>query len=206
MAQGSTGHPLKTRKSLFSKLREFGEPEGVEADPVWQKFGRPGPGKVHYRFFDSTFQPQKRYGLILMLDLVEHLDDPVGALAHAVSLLAADGKLIVTVPAFRQLWTSHDDLNHHVTRFTRKSFLPVAMEAGMHIDGMRYFFHWLFFIKAVLHLKEKLVKPTRRETPAIPPDWINGLLIAASKVENSLCAPLAIPFGGSLLAIGKRAK
>ena len=191
---------------FFDKLREFGEPEGVEADSAWQEYGRTGPGQVHYRLFDATFQPGKSYGLILMLDLVEHLDDPAGALGHAVSLLADRGKLIVTVPAFRQLWTSHDDLNHHVTRFTRKSFLAVANQAGMHIESMRYFFHWLFFIKAVVHLKEKLAKPERPETPTIPPGWINGLLTTASEIENSLLARLAIPFGGSLLAIGERAK
>ena len=191
---------------FFDKLQEFGQPEGVEADPAWQEFGQPGPGKVHYRFFDSTFQPEKRYGLILMLDLVEHLDDPVGALRHAISLLADNGKLIVTVPAFRQLWTSHDDLNHHVTRFTRKSFSAVGVQAGMHIEEMRYFFHSLFFIKAIVHWKEKLARPARRETPAIPPGWINGILATASEIENSLLAPLATPFGGSLLAIGERAK
>ena len=67
-------------------------------------------------------------------------------------------------------------------------------------------FHALFFIKAIVHWKEKLARPARRETPAIPPGWINGILATASEIENSLLAPLAIPFGGSLLAIGERAK
>lgn len=191
---------------FFGKLREFGEPEGVEADPAWREFGRPSPAQVHYRVFDSTFQPEKRYGLILMLDLIEHLDDPAGALHHAVNLLTGDGKLIVTVPAFLQLWTSHDDLNHHVTRFTRGSFLPIARQAGMSIETMRYFFHWLFFAKAAVRLKESLAKPARPETPGIPPAWINGLLTTACEIENSLLAPLAIPFGGSLLAIGGRSR
>lgn len=68
----------------------------------------------------------KDYSLILMLDVLEHLEDPVGALQHAVDLLTPEGTLLITVPAFMALWTNHDVLNHHLTRYTKRSFSNVA--------------------------------------------------------------------------------
>jgi 2-polyprenyl-3-methyl-5-hydroxy-6-metoxy-1,4-benzoquinol methylase len=35
-----------------------------------------------------------------MLDVLEHLEDPVAALRHALGLLAPEGTMIITVPAF----------------------------------------------------------------------------------------------------------
>lgn len=176
----------------------------MESDTSWREFGVQGPGRVHYQPFDRSFQPERRYGLILMLDVLEHLEDARGALSHAVSLLAPGGKLVVTVPAFRKLWTSHDDLNHHVTRYTRKDFRDLAGKAGFRLDELRYFFHWLFFAKAAVRAKEALLKPSKPETPSIPAPWLNRLLARGSVIESNLLGPLSLPFGGSLLAVGGR--
>jgi hypothetical protein len=50
--------------------------------------------------FDENFRPGKRYSLILMLDVLEHLEDAVGGLRHALELLEPDGIFVATVPAF----------------------------------------------------------------------------------------------------------
>jgi 2-polyprenyl-3-methyl-5-hydroxy-6-metoxy-1,4-benzoquinol methylase len=69
--------------------------------------------------------PQKKYGCILMLDSLEHMPNPEQALDHAGELLADKGYLIITVPALMNLWTSHDDINHHFIRYSKKTLKPI---------------------------------------------------------------------------------
>ena len=157
---------------------------------------------IHVRPFDASFQPGKSYSLIVMLDVLEHLPDPVAALRHALSLLEPDGVLLVTVPAFRALWTTHDDLNRHYTRYTRASFGRVARAAGMQVDVCRYFYHWLFPVKLAVRLKERLFR-TRPSNPEVPPAPINGVCRTVSRLEHTLCRRMSLPLGSSLLAVGR---
>ena len=156
------------------------------------------------RPFDESFQPSKLYSLVVMLDVLEHLPDPVSALRHAVALLEPDGVLLLTVPAFQALWTTHDDLNRHYTRYTRESFHSVARTAGMHIDVCRYFYHWLFPVKLAVRLKEHLLR-SQPCNPKVPPDPINSACHALSRLEHAFCRHLSLPVGSSLLAVGGKA-
>ncbi len=186
---------------FFEKLRALGEPEGVEGDPLWRDYGPPGPGKVHYRFFDESFDEGRRYGLILMLDIVEHVERDDALLGHAVNLLAPDGVLLVTVPAFLSAWTKHDELNLHKTRYTRASFAETARKAGMRLDKTRYFFQALYFAKLATRALETF-RDAEPGIPQIPGEGLNRLLIRGARVEQALAA--ALPFGSSLMAIGGR--
>ncbi len=50
---------------------------------------------------DATGLPEGQYGLIVCLEVLEHLDDPIAALAHMRTRLASGGKLIATTPNLR---------------------------------------------------------------------------------------------------------
>jgi SAM-dependent methyltransferase len=184
---------------FFGRLTEFGSTiEGVEpsADLVSDDPAR--PGRIHVAPFDASFQPTAPYALILMLDVVEHLSDPAAALRHALSILAPGGTILITVPAFRLLWTRHDDLNHHVTRYTRASFKALARASGFTIRRAGYFFHWTFPVKLAQRAVEAVVRRPPAP-PAIPPAVVNAALLGLSRAEHAL-PPL--PFGSSLMIIG----
>ena len=189
---------------LFDRLAQFGEVQGVESDPTLVGPANPHRYRIHIGPFDASFAPGKRYGLILMLDVLEHLPDPADALRRAVDLLASDGLLVVTVPAFRLLWTTHDVLNHHYTRYTRRGFMALARAAGVRVTHAVYFFHWLFPAKLVTRLIEAITHP-RPSAPRVPPGWVNETLYRLSRLEQRLLTPLGVPFGSSLLAVGQRA-
>jgi hypothetical protein len=151
--------------------------------------------------FDERFRPEKQYGLILMLDVLEHLPDPVGALRHALNLLDDGGTLLVTVPAFEILWTQHDDLNHHFTRYSKKSFRTVANEARMNVRDLRYLFHWTYPAKLAVRLKEALF-PSTPQAPRLPPRLINTALYEMTRLEQEWLSRWRVPFGSSLMALG----
>jgi len=184
---------------MFDELAAFGVVEGVEIDGSIVSPDNPWRDAIHVGPFDETFQPRRTYDTILMLDVLEHLAEPAAALRHALGLLAPRGKLIVTVPAFRSLWTTHDDLNHHVTRYTRESFRELTTGVAR-VEQDCYLFQWLFLAKLLVRAKESLI-PTFPQSPRVPPRWLNGLLYGLTRCEQRWLRKFDLPWGSSYLAV-----
>lgn len=184
-------------------LEEFGTPEGVEVDGSIVDPAGPYASRIHIGPFDAGFRPDRRYALITMLDVLEHLDQPEESLRHAMSLLADDGLVLITVPAFRALWTSHDDLNHHRTRYTKRTFLRMAQACGLEVLEAGYSFHWTYPVKLLIRFKERLVSSPPRPV-RIPAAFVNRLCLALSRWEQLVLGRVPVPFGSSLLVVGRR--
>ena len=176
--------------------------EGVEPAAALVSPDGPHRARIHVVPFDESFEPGRRYSLVLMLDVLEHLDDPVAALRHALTLLEPGGVFVATVPAFMALWTRHDELNHHFTRYDKRSFDALADAAGLEIEEARYFFRWTAAAKLLARVKEALVfaEPT---LPAVPPHPLNRALYGISRLEEAMFRRVPIPFGSSLLVVGR---
>jgi len=191
---------------FFDALAQLGGVELVEGvEPAEALVSRDGPhaSRIHVVPFDAGFDPGRRYSLVLMLDVLEHLRNPIAALRHALALLESDGMLLATVPAFMALWTRHDELNHHYTRYDKRSFRGLADAAGLLVDDARYFFHWTALAKLGTRLFEGVV-PGPPAPPRVPPRPVNAALFALSRFEQRLTRRVALPFGSSLLVVGRR--
>jgi SAM-dependent methyltransferase len=186
---------------LFPFLSGFGDVEGIEPDPTVVSADSPWRSRIQLRPFDASFTPGKRYGLILMLDVLEHLEKPVEALQHVRDLLDDDGRLLITVPAFTLLWTHHDDLNRHFYRFTKKTLTDIVRGAGLEVVDSWYLFQWLFFAKLVERLREKVAGPSPPEE--VPAETVNNALYRLSMAERRVTGRV-MPFGSSLLAVIRR--
>src|SRR5215472_120091 len=75
---------------FFNRLSEYGEVEGVEPCAELVNHDNPHRNRIYVRRFDRSFNAGRHYSLILMLDVLEHLEDPVEALKHAMDLLTAE--------------------------------------------------------------------------------------------------------------------
>ncbi len=189
---------------FLPKLSELGTVEGVEPDATLVSPASRQRWDIHIQPFDTNFRPERRYDLVLFLDVLEHLEEPVNALRHALDMLSPDGTIFVTVPAFPALWTSHDEANHHFVRYTKKSFAKVAGAAGMKLLSSRYFYHWMFGPKLIIRGWERVRRRTGNpQMPGIPPALACRLLEGLSVAESTVLGPLRLPFGSSLLVVGK---
>jgi len=188
---------------FFDRLTEFGDVEGIESNPTLVSKETPWKARIHICSFDARFQPNKQYSLILMLDVLEHFSEPLPCLSRALELLNPRGVLVITVPAFRCLWTAHDDLNRHFTRYTKRSFPELTARAGMKIQMSRYFFHWSFPVKFFIHVKERFLH-TNPRVPSIPPYLFNQAAYRLSALEQKIFDTVTLPFGTSLLIVGGR--
>jgi SAM-dependent methyltransferase len=188
---------------FFDRLLDLGDVEGIEPDAALVGPTGVHRGRIHVQPFDDRFRPATNYSLILMLDVLEHLEDPVAALRHATSLLTETGHLVITVPAFMLLWTNHDVINHHRTRYTKATLRAAARIAGLHLDREEYWFQWTCPAKIGTGLVERALR-LAPAPPAVPPAWINRALYTLSRAERRVLGPLAPPFGSSLVAVGTR--
>lgn len=189
---------------FFEQLQRFGTVTGVEADPNTMTPDGPWRNQIHCQLFDESFQPDQKFDTILMLDILEHMPDPEAALKHARGLLTANGFLIATVPAFNSLWTSHDDLNHHVIRFTKGTFHPLINAGGFTAVQSRYLFHWTCPVKLAIGLKERMFG-AQPKPPQVPSTLVNQICWGLSKLEQATISRLPLPFGSSLMVIAKSA-
>jgi len=189
---------------FFDQLAQFGEVDGVE--PAEAVVSRTGPhySRIHIGPFDENFQPAKRFSLILFLDVLEHLPAPAKALRHALALIEPGGTVLVTVPAFNLLWTNHDIINGHLVRYTKASFRDLAQAVGLEIEMEKYFFQWMFPAKLMTRVAERALR-SEPKPAAVPPRWINGSLYRLSCFEQKTWGALPLPFGSSLMVMGRSA-
>jgi SAM-dependent methyltransferase len=144
------------------------------------------------------------FDLAACLDVIEHLEDDVGALRELRRVVAAGGCLLVTVPAYQWLWSGHDEVNHHCRRYTRRSLQAVAERAGWRQERTSYFNSLLLPVAIVLRALERLDTRTTESSLDlwIPPEPLNWLLERPLELEATLVGRGGrIPAGLSLLTV-----
>jgi 2-polyprenyl-3-methyl-5-hydroxy-6-metoxy-1,4-benzoquinol methylase len=181
---------------MFDRLAEFGQVEGVE--PETAVLSDRNRERIFPVAFDENFQPGKRYTIVLMLDVLEHLREADAALRRAVALLDPGGILLITAPAFPVLWTRHDELNHHVRRYTRRTLRELTQNQPLEIVEERYLFQALFPAKLVVRAVEGLLGLPPR-VPSVPPTWLNSAMQTYTRIEERSFRHARAPFGASLL-------
>jgi SAM-dependent methyltransferase len=185
---------------LFPFLDEIGEAWGIEPDPALVGEHNEYRNRIHLGYLDDSYRPPRRFSVILFLDVLEHLDDPAGALRLAAGVLERDGMVVVTVPAFTWLWSSHDVLNRHRTRYTRTTIAEVASSAGFMVEESSYFSHWTVPLMWARTMMEK-IRPGKPAPPMLPPPLLNNALAGLSRLEFQLLSRFKLPFGSSVLAV-----
>lgn len=187
---------------LFPVLSRFGDPHGIEPDA--RLLDPAGPWRERIRTDALTPDPAEtaRYGLIVTLDVLEHIAEPAPVVRELARRLRPGGWFIATVPAFQSLWTTHDDINHHVRRYRVAELESLVRGAGLEVVDARYFFTALAIAKWGVARVERVIHPTPRPA-ALPPTPINALALAVSRLEQRLLGDAHPPFGSSALVIAR---
>jgi SAM-dependent methyltransferase len=187
----------------FDTLSRHGEPWGVESAPVLvDPTGRWTP-RIRIESFDASYRDERRYGLVLMLDSLEHIEDDTAAAARAFALLEPGGFLFLSVPALPSLWSVHDEVNRHFRRYTRESLRAVLTPAGFAVERIGYYFGWPVLPLYARKLASR-AKGVADYAVSPPPRAVNALLYAASAAEQALAGLNGTPLGSSLFAVARR--
>jgi len=193
-----TGHNL-------GMLSEFGALEATELDAGARELAssRLGRAVAEAALPDLSMFPASSFDLIALLDVLEHVENDATALAAIRSRLKVGGKLLVTVPANRWMWSAHDAAHHHHRRYTKRQLRDAATNAGLRIDLLSHFNTLLFPPIAAARLAGKLLGRDHADD-SIPPGPVNGILRGIFELEAPLVGRVPLPFGVSLVAILSR--
>lgn len=187
---------------FFNALEQFGYVEGIESDPIAVEQSGRWRRRIHAGEL-NTFVAADPFDIVLALDVVEHVRNPETMLRQAARFLASDGRMLITTPAFDWLWTSHDELNHHVKRYTAAEMRELVRAAGLEPIETRYLFQSLIVPKLLVRTREAL-RTSRASVPHVPPGALNRALETWFRSENAIAGRL--PFGSSVMAIASAEK
>ena len=154
---------------------------GYEVEREESHNGRP---LTFVRGLDSVTQE-----LILMMDVLEHVDDDLGLLKQYTETMPPAGRVLITVPAFQSLWSGHDEFLEHRRRYRLSEVEDLVRRAGLKVERSCYFFGLLFPVAAAIRLiaRRRLatgdLTPQSSLRPAGP--ITNKLLIRMHDVERT---------------------
>lgn len=138
---------------------------------------------------------------VVMLDVLEHVPDPIRTLSYAVSALRDDGGVVITVPAYPRLYSEWDRQLGHFLRYTRTELLRQTAAAGLQpvFEG-----HWnSFSVPAALVSRRLRGSDSASDGAVFPrvPRVLNQMLIGCAAVERFLSRRVRVPLGLSLVGV-----
>jgi SAM-dependent methyltransferase len=190
--------------NVLEALAAFGEAVGMEHDPALIAVARAAgldvrPGVLP----DELVVPDGWADVVLLLDVLEHLDEEAATLATARRALRGSGRLVVTVPAYPWLWSSHDVVLGHRRRYQAPRLRRALEDGGFEVERMSHF-NTLLFVPLLLVRSGKRLLGQQGHDLVYPPATLNALLAGCFALERHLVPRLALPFGASLLAVARR--
>jgi SAM-dependent methyltransferase len=192
----------------FAMLARRGKLYAMDRDPSALRFAASrGLAEVvegslprHIPFGDTLFD------LVVMTDVLEHLDDEAGSLRALHARLRPGGSILLTVPALQWLWSEHDVTHHHRRRYRAEQLRRLASGAGFKLDYLSYYNFILFPLIAGVRIVRRL-RPSQaggangRHDLAMPPRALNAMLAGLFSSERYLLGAARLPIGVSLIAL-----
>jgi SAM-dependent methyltransferase len=147
--------------------------------------------------------PEGRFDLLLMLDVLEHIERDLEALSELVAgPLLSGGHAVLSVPAHAALFSRHDVALRHFRRYSRRQLLGLAAAAGLRALDDGGLFHALLVPRALQMVAER-VRSGNGGGPPHPGDrWrgtlLTGLVTALLRLDSRLSelvqrGPLVLP-------------
>ena len=91
-----------------------------------------------YDINDRAEEFQKAFDLLLMFDVLEHIEDQDRFLESAKFHLADGGCIIINVPALQWLFSPYDRVQGHQRRYSLAALLAVAKRNGFRVSKATY--------------------------------------------------------------------
>lgn len=196
----STGTNLRLLGSLG-----YENVQGVDCSDEAIRFcAEKGLGRVWLGHAYELPFPENSFRFVFATDVIEHLDDDVRALREIQRVLVPGGKVLITVPAFQNLWGLQDERAGHKRRYQRDELLARVREAGLCVVRLHYFNYILFVAIFVARRAMRRIRPTIHSENEINTPLLNRLLTSVFRLDVRTAPRLRPPFGVSLLVVAEK--
>lgn len=151
----------------------------------------------------AAIPPVIEHGLVLLMDVLEHLPDDLAMLQSIKqACVGDDNHFFITVPAFRSLWSGHDDFLGHYRRYRIPMLREVLQKASFRKIKNYYLYGSLFpliwAVRRLNNLQKKEAASNMR--PAHP--LVNRVLLGLTSTEMKF-APANKLFGVTCVGEGQ---
>ncbi|MEM7724242.1 MAG: class I SAM-dependent methyltransferase [Pseudomonadota bacterium] len=153
---------------------------------------------------DSGVFRDAQYDVVVMFDVLEHVEQEHDALKVVKDHVKPKGRLLLTVPAYQWLWTSHDERMHHFRRYNRQMLRASLEDAGWTVERIGYFNTYLFPLAVLARLKDKVVGASVSTGSRVPNSTVNRLFYRVFQSELPRIRRGGFPFGLSVFAMATR--
>lgn len=159
---------------------------------------------------EADFQDEC-FGGAGLFDVIEHVEDDVGILKAVARTVRTNGRLYLTVPACRLLWSHEDVAAGHYRRYSAKHLRDVCSRAGFEVEFLTGLFAFLplpmMLMRGVPTLlgRQPEVKMAVAKREHQPSRWLAGGLRRLLDWEISrIEQKRSIPIGASWLVVARK--
>ncbi len=128
---------------------------------------------------NDLFQLDKKekYDLIVMFEVLEHIDEDERAIEKIYSILKSGGYALISVPARKKLWDRSDETAGHIKRYEKKELINLLESQKLEI--IKFYSYGFPFINAVKFFRKYLIKKnnTRNKRAATQKSGLNIIKI-----------------------------
>lgn len=149
--------------------------------------------------------PKSCIDIIVMLNVLEHIEDDVTALKNTFELLKPGGSLVIEVPAGPNLYDKYDVELHHFRRYTSLELQAKLESVGFSIMRKSHLGFFLFPAFAVIKLINKFRVNSNQvvKTQAVSSSE-SKFVSLLMKLESKISQFISFPFGIRVLITAKR--
>ncbi len=152
----------------------------------FKKKFRNRPVKV-YNNIEDTNKDSNHIDLVLLLDVIEHIDDDANFLKNLLkySNISKDTIFLITAPAYQFLFSSHDIFLKHYRRYNNTLLKNTLQKADYKVIKTGYFFTALFIVRVLQVIIKKIKKSSIEKEKGIG-EW------KSNKIKSSILKTVLI--------------
>ena len=178
--------------------------DGCDLNQHALEMAKNGKGRLLvYNIFDRDPAMLHHYDLVLLLDVIEHIDDDVAFLKASLDHLRPGGLVAINVPAHMAFYGKYDEVAGHKRRYNTADIQSLFKQT--HITPINIV-SWGFSMVPILYARKIVLRFVPRERTirtgfAEQNALIHGIFRTLQRFETSM--PFRMPIGSSLLAVGR---
>jgi hypothetical protein len=146
--------------------------------------------------------PKEKAELLLFVDVLEHVRDDKSLLMEYLDKANSGGIFVITVPAFKSLWSSHDVYLEHFRRYKLEDLRSLVQSVGLVELHSSYIFGSLFpivwIIRKIKSKRNGAVNSDLQDNS----DFVNRMILLYLTIEKIF--PFNKYFGTSAFIVAKK--
>lgn len=191
----------------MAALHGWERPVGIDLSPSAIQFCR--ERSIERTAVASTLDlpfAANTFDMAFSMDVIQHVNVPDErcALSEMRRVLKSGGTLLLNVPAYQWLHSSHDIAVRQNRRFTRGEVIAMLRACDFEIVEATYWNALLFIPAATVRLWRKYCPPKKSDLAHPPGPLVNAVLRGILTIERQLVKVCPLPFGLSVFVVARK--